>query len=761
VERPRRPGVDGRACGAVELSAPSPGPAANPGEALSLDVPLPGKVNIPVDGMTCASCAARIEKVVGRVPGIRSVAVNFASGKATVDGDVTWAAVFAAVDRAGYRAIDPRPRPMTRGADDPVARGAAHLAELRRRLLVASVLTAPVFVISMADLMFPGAAIVQLVLTTPVVFWAGGDFFRVAWRLARHGSANMDTLIAIGAGAAYAYSVAMLVAGGAVMGLYFETAGVVVTLILLGKYLEDRAKTRAGDAIRSLAKLQPPTARVVRDGVEVDVPVEDVWLGDHVVVRPGERIPVDGKVTEGGSTVDESMITGESVAVSRGVGDAVIGATVNRTGRLLVEATRVGADTSLAHIIRMVEDAQGSKAPVQRLADEVAGKFVPGVLILAALTFVGWLLAGAGLVGALLPTVAVLVIACPCALGLATPTAIMVGTGKAAESGILVRSAQALERAQQIDVLLFDKTGTLTKGEPALTDLVLAPGCTLGRDEVLGLLAAAERYSEHPLAEAIVAAAKGLPVLAGSDFEAVTGQGVRVVVEGGRVVLVGNRKLLTAHGVDVGGLDALAGPIEAQGRTAMLAAVDGAPLAVVGVADTLKETSVAAVARHQGMGVRLIMATGDNPRTAAAIAKTVGIDEVLAEASPADKVALVKRLQAEGRVVGMVGDGINDAPALATADVSFAIGTGTDIAMEAASLTLIRGDIAKVATAIELSRATMRIIRQNLFWAFAYNVVGIPVAALGWLSPMVGSAAMAFSSVSVVTNALRLRRFRG
>lgn len=813
----------------------------------SLDERIPGKVTFPVEGMTCASCAARIEKVLAKVPGVRSAGVNLATAKATVEGESTWGELFAAVEKAGYKAVDPRPAPshsrtfrvegMTcascamrvenalkavpgidgavvnianhkatvRGTgsdaaliesvdragyklfpqalverpDEVRVREQDHLRVLKRKLIGAAILTAPVLAIAMFDLMFPGAALVQFVLTTPVVFWAGREFFRVAWKLGRGGSANMDTLIAIGTGAAYAYSVyTLFFMGGAAMALYFETAGVIVTLILLGKYLEDRAKTQANDAIRKLAGLQPRTATVIRDGFEHEIPVEEVLVGDLVVVRPGERVPVDGLVREGNSAVDESMITGESLAVLRGPGDPVIGATVNRNGRLIVEATRVGADTALAQIIRMVEDAQGSKAPIQRLADEVSGRFVPGVLVVAGVTFVGWMLAGAGFVGAMLPTVAVLVIACPCALGLATPTAIMVGTGKAAENGILVRNAEALERAQKIDVLIFDKTGTLTKGEPAVTDIVLfgarsmkgrKGAVKLSEAEVLAFVAAAERYSEHPLGEAIVAHAKaqGLALVDASEFVSVTGQGVRATLPGAgegekqasHALIVGNRRLLRESGVDLTGLEAAAVAIEEQGRTAILAAMDGTALAVIGVADTLKESSAGAVARLHKMGVQLVMATGDNRRTGEAIAKAVGIEHVLAEASPGEKVALVRKLQGEGKVVGMVGDGINDAPALAAADVSFAIGTGTDIAMEAAALTLIKGDIAKVATAIELSKDTIRIIKQNLFWAFAYNTVGIPVAAFGLLSPMIASGAMAFSSVSVVTNALRLRGF--
>jgi Cu+-exporting ATPase len=722
-----------------------------------------------VEGMTCASCAMRVENALKAVPGVDEAVVNLATNKAMVRGTARDADLARAADDAGYalHRIVAAERP-----EQVRAREQSHLRDLRTRLISAVVLSAPVLVIAMFDLVFPGSRIVVLALTTPVVFWAGGEFFRVAWKLARGGTANMDTLIAIGTGAAYAYSVYELATGG--MNLYFEVAAIIITLILLGKYLEDRAKTQANDAIRKLAGLQPQTARVVRDGVESDVPIDEVLVGDRVVVRPGERIPVDGVVIEGTSAVDESMITGESLPILRAAGDKVLGATVNRNGVLAIEATAVGEDTALAHIIRMVEDAQGSKAPIQRLADQVSARFVPAVLVVAGVTALGWTLSGASVVGVMLPTVAVLVIACPCALGLATPTAIMVGTGKAAEHGILVRNAEALERAQEITVLVFDKTGTLTQGEPAVTDVERIG--TADEADVLRLIASAERYSEHPLGEAIVAHARasGIELLDSPAFEAVVGQGVVATIPvagGGRgrrkrsgdagqhVVTVGNRKLFEARGIDLGELHPIAVPIELLGRTAVFAAIDGQPVAVIGIADTLKPTSAEAVARLQKRGIQVVMATGDNQRTAETIARAVGIDKVLAGASPADKVALIRKLQAEGAVVGMVGDGINDAPALAAADVSFAIGTGTDVAMEAASLTLIKGDLAKVATAIELSAATLKIIQQNLFWAFAYNTIGIPVAALGLLSPMIASAAMAFSSVSVVTNALRLRGF--
>ncbi len=708
-----------------------------------------------VEGMTCAACAGHVERALCRVPGVDSATVNLASNRATVLGSAPDEMLVHAVREAGYALF---PVVRTERPEDVRAREEAHLHALVTKLAVAAALTAPVFVISMFDIMFPGSGLVQLLLITPVVFWAGRDFFRVAWKQARGRSANMDTLIAIGSGASWAYSAWMLLAGAGAMRFYFETAGMIVTLILLGRFLEDRARHRANDAIRKLAGLRPDTARVLRDSVEVEVPIDEVVPGDRVVVRPGERIPVDGRVLEGGSAVDESMITGESLPVVRSVGDPVLGATIARSGHLVLEALLVGDDTALARIIRLVEDAQGTKAPIQRLADTVSARFVPAVMGIAAVTGLAWAASGAGLVGSLLPAVAVLVIACPCALGLATPTAIMVGTGKAAEHGILVRNAEALERAHRIDALVFDKTGTLTRGEPSVTEVVWA---TPKASRHLPLLATAERFSEHPLGEAVIrwAAEQGVQPGDAESSSTVMGQGVVARVQG-HDVLVGNRRLLHDHGVDLGRHETAAERIESEGRSGVLAAVDGRLVAILAVADTLKDTSAAAVARLAQMGVRLVMATGDNPRTAAAIARELGIDEVLAEATPEGKVALVRRLQAEGRTVGMVGDGINDAPALTAADVSFAIGTGTDVAMEAAALTLIHGDIARVATAIDLSRATMRIIRQNLFWAFGYNSLGIPIAALGLLSPMIGAATMAMSSVSVVTNALRLKRFR-
>ncbi|MBN1334897.1 MAG: copper-translocating P-type ATPase [Deltaproteobacteria bacterium] len=703
-----------------------------------------------VEGMHCAGCAAHVERALAGVPGVEKATVNLANRRVTVHGVARAEDLVRAVREAGYD-LGPLPR-AERSEEAP-----AHTAEPVRRLAIAAALTAPVVVISMAHLAFPGSGVLQFALVTPVLAWAGRDVFRTAWRLARRGTANMDTLIATGSGVAYTWSSVQLFSGAGGTDLYFETAGVIVTFFLLGRFLEDRARHRAQDAIRALAALEPDTARVERDGMEVEVPTADVRVGDRVVVRPGERIPVDGRVLEGGSTVDEAMITGEGLPVVRTIGDLVLGGTIARSGHLVLEVARVGEDTALGHIIRLVEDAQGTRAPIQRIADAVSARFVPGVLVVALITGAAWAFVGAGPVGALLPAVAVLVIACPCALGLATPVAILVGTGKAAEHGILVRSAEALERAQRIDTLVFDKTGTLTQGRPEVTGVVWASPEDAGH---LPLLATAERYSEHPLGEAVVrwAADQGVQPREAGSTSTVMGQGV-VARIASHDVLVGNRRLLGAHGLDLGALDAHVERLEAGGQTAVLAAVDGRLVAVLAVADPLDPMSSEAVGRLRARGLRLVLATGDHPAVAAAVARALAIDVVHAEATPEDKVDLVRRLQAEGHVVGMVGDGINDAPALAAADVSFAIGTGTHVAMETAAITLVHKDMARVAMAIDLSHATMRIIRQNLFWAFGYNAVGIPVAALGLLSPMFAAAAMALSSVSVVANALRLRRF--
>ncbi len=636
---------------------------------------------------------------------------------------------------------------------------------------------------------FRNAEWVQLLLTTPVVFYSGWQFYRGAWMAFRHRAADMNTLVAIGTGAAYLYSAAATVfpawfAGAATssadhsgmsgMGsmppVYFEAAGVIIALILFGRLLEARAKGKTGEAIRRLMGLQARTARVLRDGVEVDLPIAEVVVGDVVLVRPGEKVPVDGVVLEGASALDESLLTGESLPVEKSPGDEVFGATLNKTGAFRFRATKVGKDTALQQIVRLVQEAQGSKAPIARLADVISGIFTPIVLSIAVATFVIWYVAAPTEVRftmALVNFVAVLIIACPCALGLATPTAILVGTGKGAENGILIKGGGALEIAQKLQTVVLDKTGTITQGRPALTDVVSLG--SVGQDDLLRLVASAERGSEHPLGEAIVreAAGRGLALADTTGFNAIAGHGIQATV-GGRQMLLGNLKLMTDEGVTVSGeAEDRANTLSEDGKTPMYAAVDGILAGLIAVADPVKPESRAAVAELKRLGVDVVMMTGDNRRTAHAVAKEVGIERVLSEVLPEGKAAEIKRLQAEGRVTGMVGDGINDAPALAQADVGIAIGTGTDVAMEASDITLIRGDLRGVVTAIALSKATLRTIKQNLFWAFVYNVIGIPIAAgllypfTGWLlSPVIASIAMSLSSVSVVTNSLRLRGFR-
>ena len=656
----------------------------------------------------------------------------------------------------------------------------AEISDLTRRVILGAVLTAPVLFAVMLTEFFavtwmPEVLMnrwFQLALISPVMFYTGWPIHKTGWLALSHRTADMNSLITLGTIAAFGYSVVVTFIPGVlpadVREVYFEADGVIVTLILLGRLLETKAKAGTGEAIRTLIGLQPRTARVVRDGVESEVAIEDVALGDVVVVRPGEKLPVDGEVIEGRSPVDESMVTGEPIPVVKTPGDTVIGATINQTGSFKYVATKIGADTMLAQIIKLVRQAQGSKAPIQRLADQVSGYFVPAVITLAIWTFVVWALVGPppAFVFALVAAVSVLVIACPCALGLATPLSITVGTGKGATAGILIRSAEALETAHKLDTIVLDKTGTITKGTPALTDVLPAPGFTA--DEVLAMVAAVEASSEHPLATAIVAGARerNLTLVEATAFDSITGQGVRALVAG-QEVLVGNRRLLTGAGIDPGPLESDSQRLAADGKSPMLVAVDGRPAAVVGVADTIKDGSAAAVAALHARGIEVVMMTGDNRVTAAAIAREVGIGRVLAEVMPEHKAAEVRRLQEEGRVVGMVGDGINDAPALAQADVGSAIGTGTDVAIESSDITLISGALSGLVTAIDLSRATMRNIRQNLVFAFVYNGIGIPIAAgvlypaFGLrLSPMIAAGAMAASSLSVVANANRLRGFK-
>jgi P-type Cu+ transporter len=741
-----------------------------------------------VTGMTCASCVGRVERALEKVPGVLDANVNLANEKATVRylaGEVQLLDLEKAAEGAGYD--------VTRGEESSVEDShEREYKKLKADFILAAALTALIIIGSMPMMLgleppipMMWLAFVLLGLATPVQFWAGRRFYRGAWGALRHGQANMNTLVVMGTSAAYLYSaVAALVPGLFAAGradVYFDTSALIITLILLGRLLEARAKGRTNEAIKKLAGLQAKTARVLRGGEELDVPLENVRVGDVVVVRPGEKVPVDGRVVSGGSAVDESMITGESIPVTKREGDEVIGATMNTSGSFRFEATKVGEDTALYQIMRMVEEAQGSKAPIQRLADRISALFVPAVIGVAVVTFAVWLLFGPepALTFALLNTVAVLIIACPCAMGLATPTSIMVGTGKGAESGILIRGGEALEGAHKLDTVVLDKTGTLTRGTPELTDVVVLDG--MHEEELLRLLASAERASEHPLGESIVRAAthRGLPLGELEAFEAVSGGGIRACVDG-RKLLVGSRRFLSESGISEYGLASRDEELAREGKTPIIVAVDGELAGLVAVADMVRDESREAVDRLHALGLEVAMLTGDNCRTAEAIARELGVDRVVAEVRPEDKVAEVKRLQAEGKRLGMVGDGINDAPALAQADVGIAIGTGTDVAMEASDLTLISGDVRGVARAIMLSKATVRNIKQNLFWAFAYNVALIPVAAgvlyplftegsvpeilrpvlgeYGFLNPILAAGAMALSSVTVVSNALRLRR---
>jgi Cu+-exporting ATPase len=727
--------------------------------------------------MHCASCVSRVEEELVATPGVTEAAVNLATEEASISYEPERAAIgdlIAAVARAGYRGRPPTEASGLEAESEPERRARAELRLLRRRFVFAAAVGALLLGLTFiwSPLSERATMWTALALATPVQLWAGWPFYAGAWQVGRHGSADMNTLIAMGTSAAYLYSLVATVSPslfadpGELPGVYVDTAAVIIALVLLGRLIEGRAKAGTTAAIRKLLGLRARTARVVRDGEEVEVAVDEVVVGDLVVVRPGEKVPVDGAIIQGRSTIDESMLTGESLPVEKEPGDAVIGATINRAGSFTFRTARVGRDTALAQIVRLVEEAQGSKAPIQRLADRVSARFVPAVIAIAAIAFAVWLAAGSSFTAALLAFVAVLIIACPCALGLATPTAIMVGTGRGAELGLLVKSGAALETAERLDAIVLDKTGTLTTGAPRVTD-VIAHG-ELDADALLALAASAESRSEHPLGEAIVRAAseRGLEADASAGFGAAVGHGVTAAVRG-TAVAVGSARHLLDLGIDIAPLAADAERLENEGKTAVYVAADHSAEGVVAVADTLKPEAREAVSELKRLGLEVAMLTGDNRRTADAIAAEAGIDRVLAEVLPGDKVAEVRRLQDEGRRVAMVGDGINDAPALAQADIGIAIGTGTDIAMEASDMTLISGDLRQVAAPIALSRQTMRTIKQNLVGAFAYNVSLIPVAAGAlyplWgitLDPILAAAAMAASSVTVVANALRLRGFR-
>jgi Cu+-exporting ATPase len=705
-----------------------------------------------VEGMTCASCAALIELSLKRDPRIESAAVNYAAETVTIKGHLSKDELFNTVARLGYQA-----RPMDTLAQRRllVEREKARLAEAKQRLLRAALATVPVMVSGMLMHRSPALRLMELGFSTYVIFGPGGGIFKKAWALAQQREANMDTLIAMGAGAAYLYSLP----GVASMQhhVYFESAAAILAFVLGGRYMEERAKGKASEAIRKLIELQPDTAiRVTADGDET-VPIDDVRLGDILRVRPGDKLPTDGIVVAGNSAIDESLLTGEPLPVTKGVGDPVVGGTLNGNGSFTMKATAIGTDTVLSGIVKLVDHAQGSKLPVQKLADRISARFVPAVGAVAATTFAGWLLAGHPLSRSLAHAVAVLLIACPCALGLATPTAIMVGTGQAARRGIYIRNGEALETAATLDTLVFDKTGTITAGKPVVTDFLPVEG--QNEAQILALVAAVELHSEHFLARAIMAYCKARAVSPAPtfDFTATPGQGVQGDSDNGKI-LIGNAAFLEAAGIDCRAQQAQADAWAEQGKTPVFVAIGHDCVALFAVADAPREGAQEAIALLHRLGLKTVMATGDVEAAARHVAAQVGIDEVVARATPADKLALVERLKAEGRKVGMIGDGINDAPALAAAAVGFAIGGGADIAVEAADVTLVGGDIARVAAGIELSRRTMAIVRQNLFWALGYNVVAIPVAAAGRLNPMIAAAAMAMSSVSVVTNSLRLQK---
>ncbi|AJG92717.1 copper-translocating P-type ATPase [Bacillus anthracis] len=730
------------------------------------------KAEFTVSGMTCAACANRVEKRLNKLEGVNEATVNFALESATVDfnpDEINVNEMKSAITKLGYK--------LEVKSDEQDGSTDHRLQEIERqkkKFIISFILSFPLLWAMVSHFSFTSFIYlpdmlmnpwVQLALATPVQFIIGGQFYVGAYKALRNKSANMDVLVALGTSAAYFYSVYLSIqsigSSEHMTDLYFETSAVLITLIILGKLFEAKAKGRSSEAIKKLMGLQAKTATVVRDGTEMKILIEEVVAGDIVYVKPGEKIPVDGEIVEGKSAIDESMLTGESIPVDKTIGDVVIGSTMNKNGFLKVKATKVGRDTALAQIIKVVEEAQGSKAPIQRVADQISGIFVPVVVVIAIITFAVWMIfvTPGDFGGALEKMIAVLVIACPCALGLATPTSIMAGSGRSAEYGILFKGGEHLEATHRLDTVILDKTGTVTNGKPVLTDVIVTDG--FHEEEVLRLVGAAEKNSEHPLAEAIVEGIKEKKINIPSSemFEAIPGFGIESVVEG-KQLLIGTRRLMKKFNIDIEEVSKSMEELEREGKTAMLIAINKEYAGIVAVADTVKDTSKAAIARLKKMGLDVVMITGDNTQTAQAIAGQVGIDHVIAEVLPEGKAEEVKKLQAQGKKVAMVGDGINDAPALATADIGMAIGTGTDVAMEAADITLIRGDLNSIADAIFMSKMTIRNIKQNLFWALAYNGLGIPIAAFGFLAPWVAGAAMAFSSVSVVLNALRLQRVK-
>ena len=710
------------------------------------------EVDLAIEGMTCASCALLIEMVLKRDPGIKQASVNFGTSTLTVHGQLTKDQVGAKVATLGYKtyAMDTLSQ-----RKNLIEKEHQRIVMAKRRFIWSGILSLPVVVVGMGMPTSRWLHWLQFALTTPVVFWSGGTFFAKAWRLAKQRTANMDTLIALGVGSAYGYSLPALFRRRG--HLYFEAGAAIITFVLLGRFLEERAKGKAGEAIRKLVDLQPQTATLIRDGQEMIIPVDDCVIDDVLLVRPGEKIPTDGIVIQGVSTVDEAMVTGESLPVVKDVGHKVIGGCVNGSGALRIRVTAVGMDTVLAGIVHMVDQAQATKLPIQKQVDKISAVFVPSVMVLSGLTMTGWLLVGAPFSFAFGNAITVLLIACPCALGLATPAAIMVGAGQAAREGIYIRNGESLETAAKLNVVIFDKTGTITEGKPKVTDLLKLS--ELSEESIIGLAASAENNSEHFLGKAIVSYAKeqSIELQECTHFYSETGRGIEAEVDG-KTLLLGNSALLLEKGINVDGLLAAASDFSGQGKTPVFMSIDGKAAAVFGIADKPRPQAVQAIQHLKKLGVQTLMVTGDTEKTAHYIAAIVGIETVIANAKPEQKLAIIHQFQNEGKNVGMIGDGINDAPALAAADVGFAIGTGTDIAIESADMTLVHGDITKVTEAIQLSTDTIRIIKQNLFWAFGYNVIAIPVAAMGKLNPMIASAAMALSSVSVIVNSLRLSK---